>query len=131
MMDSNLFLNKSCINNFDEIIHIIDSCGITPGTIAVEHVGDVLSFLNDRDKKRDINDPELKKAAFTVIKTILDTGIAELMWAYTWVEWARENPPKDQDELFRFLDDYWYKTDFSGLDRTYLVFFRRKGQTWP
>jgi hypothetical protein len=130
-MDSNFFLNKNKINKFDEIIHVIDTCGITPGTIAVEHIGDILFFLNQRDKKRDMNDPELKKAAFTVIKTLLDDEIAELMWADTWVKWARTSPPKSQEELFKFLDDYWYKKDASGLDRNYLVYFKRKGQLWP
>jgi hypothetical protein len=30
------FLEKEKINNFNHIVEIIDTCGITPGTIAVE-----------------------------------------------------------------------------------------------
>ena len=124
------FLEKEKINNFDHIVEIIDTCGITPGTIAVEHIGDILFFLNQHDKKRNMDDPELKHAAFTLIKELLDSNIAELVWKYTWVVHVRENPPQAQIEMFEFLDKYWNETDFGGLDRNYLLFFKRKGQTW-
>jgi hypothetical protein len=60
------FLEKEKINNFKHIIEIIDTCGITPGTIAVEHIGDILFFLDKYDKKRNMNDTELKHAAFAI-----------------------------------------------------------------
>jgi hypothetical protein len=131
MNDTALFLEKEKINNFDDIIEVIKTSGITPGTIAIEHIGDVIFFLNKRDKKRDMDDPELKRATFTVIKTLLDLEIAEPLWRDSWVESVRTDPPKTQQELFAFLDKYWYEKHSSGLDRNYLVFFKRKGQTWP
>ena len=78
MNDTALFLEKEKINNFDDIIEVIKTSGITPGTIAVEHIGDVIFFLNKRDKKRDMDDPELKRAAFTIIKTLLDLKLLNL-----------------------------------------------------
>ena len=125
------FLEKEKINNFEHIIEIIDTCGITPGTIAVEHIGDILFFLDKYDKKRNMDDIELKHAAFTLIKELLASNIAELVWEFTWVVNIRKNPPQTQTGMFEFLDQYWNKKDFSGLDRNYLLFFKRKGQTWP
>ncbi|RZK39319.1 MAG: hypothetical protein EOO90_19260 [Pedobacter sp.] len=128
---SSYFLDKKDINSFSEIIEIIQTCGITPGTIAIEHIGDILFFLNQRDKKRNMDDPELKKAAFTIIKTLLDLEIVDLLWRDSWVENVRNNPPNTQKEIFEFLDYYWDKKHSSGLDRNYLLFFKKKGQSWP
>ena len=125
-MNDYLFLKKEKINNFDMIMDIIFNAGLSKDVLAVEHIGDIIFFLDKRDKVRDQNDPELKKAVFTVIKAMIDSGQVELRWQYTWVKSARDSPPKNDKEIFDFLDEYWDKDDGLGLDKNYLLFFRKK-----
>jgi hypothetical protein len=124
-MNDYLFLKKEEINNFDMIMDIIFNAGLSKDVLAVEHIGDIIFFLDKRDKVRDQNDPELKKAVFTVIKAMIDSGQVELRWQYTWVKSARDSPPKNDKEIFDFLDEYLNKDDGLGLDKNYLLFFRK------
>lgn len=122
----NRFLEKSKINNFERILDIILNSDKIHGRIAIEHIGDILFFINKHDKERDMQDPELKKAAFTVIKALLATKSVELDWEFGWASSKYRSPPKTADEIFDILDKYWYKNDGSGLDKNYLLFFKRK-----
>ena len=131
MLNKDLFLSKSQINDFDKIIDSILNGGITPGTLGIENVGDIVSYLDRWDKNRNIKDPELKHAVFTVIKTLLDMDVVELMWKDSIVEEARLSPPHNEENIFNFLNEHWDKDDGSGLIITYLVSFKKKGQTWP
>jgi hypothetical protein len=53
-----------------------------------------------------MDDTELKHAAFTLIKELLDSNIAELVWEFSRVVNIRKNPPQPQTEMFEFLDQY-------------------------
>ena len=131
MSESSLFLDKNKINKFDEIIRVILTESLSPGTISIEHIGDIISFLNKRDKVREMSDPELKMAVFRIIKTLLDMDAVELLWQDSWVEKIRNSPPSTEQEVFEVLNEYWYKSDVTGLDKNYLLYFKKKGQTWP
>lgn len=122
-MDTSFFLDKSEIRNFDEIIHVIFNCGLQKDVLAVENTGDIIYYLDQRDKIRDLNDPELKKAVLTVIRAMLETGQVELDFKHSWVEAVRDNPPTEPDEIFNFLNEYWDKDDGYGLAKFHLVWF--------
>jgi hypothetical protein len=85
MVNKDLFLSRDQINGFDKIIEFILTGGITPGTLGIEHTGDIVSHLDHWDKKRDIKDPQLKRAVFTIIKTLLDMDVIEIMWKHSIV----------------------------------------------
>jgi hypothetical protein len=129
-MDHSLFLAKDQINNFEEIMHVIFNYGLQKDVLAVENTGDIIYYLDQRDKKRELDDPELKKAVLTIIRSMLATGEVELDFRYSWVEKARDNPPKNEEEIFNFLNTYWDEDDGFGLARIHLVWFRRKGQSF-
>jgi len=123
----NRFLNPSYIKNYNLIIDTILNKGRTPKVLAIENIGDLISILNYNDKRRNIDDPELKKAIFTIVKGMLDSGIVELWWDYCWVASARNSPPTTQEEIFKFLEHYWNMDDGMGLDRNYLLWFNKIG----
>lgn len=129
-MKNDLLMDFSLINNFEKIIEVIFNSGLSKEVIAVENTGDIISLLDHWDKVRELDDPELKKAVFTVIKAMLDSGEVQLEFNYTWVKSARENPPIGEEKVFQFLDEYWDKDDGFGLSTEYLLWFRRKGQSF-
>lgn len=129
-MKSDLLMDSSLINNFDKIIEVIFTCGLSREVLAVENTGDIIAMLMHWDKVRELHDPELKRAVFTVIKAMLDSGEVELDFSFTWVKSARENPPIGEEKVFQFLDEYWDKDDGFGLSTEYLLWFRRRGQSF-
>jgi hypothetical protein len=129
-MDNSLFLEKDQINNFDEIMYVIFNYGLQADVLAVENTGDIIYNLDQRDKKRALDVPELKKAVLTIIREMLATGEVELDFRYTWVDKARKNPPQTEEEIFNFLNTYWDEDDGFGLAKIHLVWFRRKGQSF-
>ena len=120
------FLDRKEINNFDHILDIILNANKEKGFLAIENIGDILFFINKNDKERDMQDPELKKAAFTVIKALLDSKLVDIVWEWSWASSKYDTPPKTDDEIFDILDKYWYKDDGCGLDKNYLLFFKKK-----
>ena len=129
-MDDSFFLCPTQINKFDEIIDVIFNHGLSKEVLAVENTGDIIYYLDQRDKVRDLNDPELKKAVLTIIKAMLDTGEVELDFEHSWVEEVKSNPPKNEKDIFKFLNTYWDVDDGFGLAKIHLVWFKRKGQTF-
>jgi hypothetical protein len=125
MVDSR-FLEKNKIHNFDLILDFILNGDKIHDRLAIENIGDILACLDYNDKKRDMQEPELKRAAFTVIKAMLDTGMVEISWPYGWASSKYDSPPKNNEEIFDILDRYWYEDDGFGLDKTYLLFFTKK-----
>jgi hypothetical protein len=93
-MDHSLFLAKDQINNFEEIMYVIFNYGLQEDVLAVENTGDIIYYLDQRDKKRELDDPELKKAVLTIIHSMLATGLVDLDFRYSWVEKVRKNPPE-------------------------------------
>jgi hypothetical protein len=129
-MSDSLFLDKSDINNFDDIMYVIFNYGLQKDVLAVENTGDIISYLDKYDKVRDLNDPDLKKAVLTIIKVMLETGEVELEFRYSWVQHVQQNPPKTEKEIFTFLNKYWDEDDGYGMAKILLVWFRRKGQSF-
>jgi hypothetical protein len=129
-MDNSLFLEKDQINNFNEIMYVILNYGLQKDVLAVENTGDIIYYLDQRDKNRTLDDPELKKAVLTIIHSMLATGEVELDFRYSWVEKARENPPQTEEEIFNFLNTYWDEDDGFGLAKIHLVWFRKIGQSF-
>jgi hypothetical protein len=127
-MDHSLFLSKDQINNFEEIMYVIFNYGLQEDVLAVENTGDIIYYLDQRDKKRELDDPELKKAVLTIIHSMLATGLVDLDFRYSWVEKVRKNPPETEEDIFNFLNTYWDEDDGYGLAKIHLVWFRRKGQ---
>jgi len=80
-----------------------------------------------KEEIRNFDDPELRQAVYTIIKAMLDSGKVELWWDYCWVESARNSPPKTQEDLFDFIEEYWDKDDGFGLERSYLLWFNKIG----
>ena len=60
------------------------------------------------------------------VKALLDSGQVELCWDYSWPEEVRKNHPTSVDQIFEVLDNYWDKTDGVGLDRSDLMWFKKK-----
>ncbi|TCC99926.1 hypothetical protein [Pedobacter psychroterrae] len=120
------FLDKSKINNYEWIVDFILNGDKVNNRLAIEHIGDILFYLNKNDKERDMQDPELKRAAFTVIQALLDTNAVELDWEHGWAMSKYNSPPRTDEEIFEILDKFWYKDDGFGLDKNYLLFFKRK-----
>jgi len=129
-MDDSFFLSPTQINKFDEIIDVIFNHGLSKEVLAVENTGDIIYYLDQHDKVRDLNDPELKKAVLTIIKAMLDTGEVELDFEHSWVREVKSDPPKNEEDIFNFLNIYWDIDDAFGLAKIHLVWFKRKGQSF-
>ena len=125
-MKDERFLDESEINNFEGIVDIILNGDKINGRLAIEHVGDIIFFINKRDKQRDMRDPELKRATLTIVKALLDSEAVELDWEHGWASSKYESPPTTDNEIYDILDKYWYKDDGFGLDRNYLLFFKKR-----
>ena len=125
-MEDERFLDESEINNFEWIVDIILNGDKINGRLAIEHVGDILFFLNKHDRQRDMRDPELKRAALTIVKALLDSEAVELDWEHGWASSKYKSPPTTNSEIFDILDKYWYEDDGFGLDRNYLLFFKKR-----
>jgi hypothetical protein len=122
-----LFLDKSEINNFDEIIDNMLSEGICSNTICIEHIADIITHLDSDDKKRSIYDPQLKKAVFTVIRELISNSKVELVNEWSTIPELRDGTNVSHEKLFELLDEYWeiYKNNLT--DRDYMLWFKKAG----
>jgi hypothetical protein len=123
---SNLYLDKNQINNFNQIINDMLEEGISPNTLSMEHIGDIISFLDADDKKRNLYDPELKKAVFTIIKELLSKPQVEINFQSSSIPELRRRSDISNDELFQLLDKYWEIYQNHLTDRDYMIMLKKR-----
>lgn len=114
-------LDIQLINNFELIMELIT---IDPN---FENISDIIFLLNRHDKSRDPEDPELKSAVFTVVKEIIDSGIARPIFGYSPTGPMPDPIPESAEDVIRYLDNYWGKPidQHIVIGRSYLIFFAK------
>lgn len=107
----NLFhLDKIRINNLNKIIKMIVA------DINFEHIGDIIFMLDKYDKKRNLNDDELKIAVYTIIKVLIEDYHFKAMKNY---DTKKNEHLVSIDDVFLYLEKNWNISDI----REYLLFF--------
>ena len=115
-------LSKKQINNFELIMNLIS---IDPN---FENISDIIFLLDWHDKFRESEDPELKSAIFTIVKEIIDIGIAKPIFGYSPTAPMPDPIPESAADVLDYLDRYWAKPGDQDNDigRAYLIFFAKK-----
>ncbi|TDE10015.1 hypothetical protein [Dyadobacter psychrotolerans] len=93
-----------------------------------ENISDIIFLLDRHDKLRELEDPELKRAVFTIVQEIIDNGIAKPIFGYSPTGPMPDPIPERAEEVLNYLDKYWGKpTDqHNDIGRAYLIFFAKK-----
>lgn len=115
-------LDKSMINNFEAILSAIAE---DPN---FENIDDIIYFLDRFDTRRDIYDPDLKDAIFTIVKEIIDRDMLTPLFGFAGTSLIPEYIPQNSHETLEYMEKHWGSDDdeFVLTRRGYLLFFERK-----
>ncbi|RPD90070.1 hypothetical protein EGM88_15745 [Aureibaculum marinum] len=108
--------------NIDKILNVLFNNKRTYGSLGIEHLGDLVYFLEKFDKKRDLDDDELRKTLLLLSRKIVESEIAKISFilAYNYIFPPPSNP-LDFDEIEIYINKNWDKMD--KVDRYYLIAF--------
>ncbi|WP_299398386.1 hypothetical protein [uncultured Gelidibacter sp.] len=115
-------MEKKENKNIEKILSILSNNKQTYGLLGIEHLGDLVNLLEKHDKKRDLDDDDLRKTLLLLSKSIMKRNIAKISFnlTYNYIY----PPPSDASEFDKieiYINKNWDKMD--KVDRYYLISF--------
>lgn len=117
-----MILKKEEIQNFELIIELITKDS------NFENIGDIIFLLDRHDKFRENDDPELKRAVFSIVNEVLEREIACPIFGYSPIAPMPNPIPTTSIQVLEYLNKYWDMNSGNHRDigRAHLIFFSKK-----